>query len=123
VARVAGDRVVVDFDHHSPEFTPRHHGILEDLREKAPLAWTDNYGSFWIATGYTEVQQIATDDRSFSWDRNVLPEANGGILIPPVREAGSIPSLPVESDPPLAFDIRRAVMPYFSRGRPRSASR
>jgi cytochrome P450 len=116
LAQVASDRVEVDFDHHSPEFTARHHEILKDLREKSPLAWTDNYGGFWIATGYAEVQQIATDDKSFSSDRNVLPEANGGILIPPVREPGSTPSLPVESDPPLTSDIRRALMPYFSPG-------
>jgi len=120
VTDLIDDRLVVDFDHHSPEFTARHHEILRDLRTRAPMAWTENYGGFWIATGYAEVQQIATDDRRFSSDRNVLPEANGGILIPPVREPGSIPSLPVESDPPLTSDIRRALMPYFSPGAAKS---
>jgi cytochrome P450 len=116
MSNTISDRVVVDFDHHSADFTARHHEILRELRSQAPVAWTDTYGGFWIVTGYAEVQQIATDDQRFSSDRNILPEANGGILIPPVREPGSTPSLPVESDPPLTSDIRRSLMPYFSPG-------
>jgi cytochrome P450 len=108
------DRPVIEFDHHSKEFAERHDEILGELRQTCPVAWTDNYGGFWLVSDYEDVTRVAQDDANFSSGRDTVPGSNGAILIPPDDLVGSLPALPVESDPPLTNDIRRVLMPYFS---------
>jgi cytochrome P450 len=107
-------RQAIDFDHHTVDFADNHNEILAEMRSKCPVAWTDNYGGFWVVTDYDDVNRIAQDDDHFSSQRSPVEGSQGAILIPPDDLVGSLPALPVESDPPLTNDIRRVLMPYFS---------
>ena len=39
---------IVDFDHHSDDYTATRLGINADLRSRCPVAWNENYGGFWF---------------------------------------------------------------------------
>jgi hypothetical protein len=39
--------IVVDFDHHSDEFSRDELEINADLRRRCPVAWNEKYGGFW----------------------------------------------------------------------------
>ena len=40
------DRPVVAFDHHSPEYREHSDAIYADLRQRCPMAWSDQKFSF-----------------------------------------------------------------------------
>lgn len=90
---------VVHFDHHSPEHARTAANAYRQLREEAPVCWTDTYGGFWVVSRYEDVAQVARDDATFSSlnDTNSDDLAFSGVIIPP---AGAL-NLPIEIDPPL----------------------
>ena len=42
----------VEFDHHSRAFASDPWTPLEEFRETCPVAYSENYGGFWILTSY-----------------------------------------------------------------------
>lgn len=99
------DRPTVQFDHHSREFAENPWPVLRDLRERAPVAYSEAHGGFWVLTRYDDIKQVALDDETFS--------SADGILIPPKKNKGQ-QSIPIETDPPLFHEYRRIMQPLLA---------
>ncbi len=95
---------VVHFDHHSSEFATDPWSVYADLRARAPVAYSDTYGGFWVVTRYEDIRRIALDDETFS--------SADSILIPPKLSGQR--SVPIEVDPPMFHEYRRVLQPWFS---------
>lgn len=110
---MAAQKVVVDFDHHSPEFAADPLRSWRALREDSPVAWTDAHGGYWIVTGYPEVCQVSQDDQTFSSEHDMDGSGDGGLGI-------SIPHhpdffvFPQEVDVPEYNEYRRLMNPLLS---------
>lgn len=95
----------VDFDHHSRAFANDPWTPLEELRETCPVAYTENYGGFWILTSYEDIREVAGDDYRFS--------SAQGLTIPDKKNTGQR-SIPIEMDPPEFLAFRRIMHPMLS---------
>jgi cytochrome P450 len=105
----------VHFDRHAPDYIDHFSDITHDLHGRCPIAWTETYGGHWVASGYSEVFEIARHGTLLSNDFDWRRERRGyqGISIPghPGRESrGGF----LEMDPPEQRDWRRAIDPYLS---------
>ncbi|MCS7483592.1 cytochrome P450 [Umezawaea endophytica] len=101
----APSRPLVDFDHHSADFRERNHEIMDDLRSRCPVAYTESHGGFWVLTDYRSVAAALRDDELFSSCPSV------GIPPSPIPTA----ILPAETDPPLTGELRAITARHFSR--------
>ena len=54
------------FDHQSPVLAASLHETLAEMREREPVAWSDEHGGFWVVTRYEDVLRVAQDWRTFS---------------------------------------------------------
>ena len=54
------------FDHLSPELALDLHATLATMRERCPVARSDQHGGFWIVTRYDDVLRVAQDWQTFS---------------------------------------------------------
>src|SRR5689334_10847158 len=68
---------IVDFDHHSDDYSRNEAEVNADLRRRCPVAWNDNYGGFWFVTGYDAVTQAARDGDTFA--HKYEPDAADGV--------------------------------------------
>lgn len=58
----------------------------EHFRSKCPVAWTNEYGGFWLLTRYDDVKQAAMDSSTFiSSVKAVVPSDPRGIRRPPLN--------------------------------------
>lgn len=58
----------------------------EHLRSKCPVAWTNEYGGFWLLTRYEDVKTAALDSTTFiSSVKAVVPSDPRGIRRPPLN--------------------------------------
>ena len=109
---------VVDFDHHAADFSRNELEISSQLRRRCPVAWNENYGGFWIITGYDAVANAARDGDTFA--HKYEPHAADGINyqgemgVP--RPEGQPPLGIGEVDGPYHLALRRALTPFFSPG-------
>jgi cytochrome P450 len=101
--------VAVDFDHHSPEHALDPAASFERLRAQCPVAHSDRYGGYWIATSYQGVFDITRDPVTFE----TSPEDGmSPISVPPTPRP--IPLVPVEIPAPDFMGYRRVLNPYMS---------
>jgi cytochrome P450 len=109
---------VVDFDHHSDDFSRDELEINADLALRCPVAWNENYGGFWFVTGYDAVAVAARDGDTFA--HKYEPDAPDGVDyqgemgVP--RPEGQPPLGVGEVDGPYHLALRRALTPFFSSG-------
>ena len=98
-----------DFDHTATEWVADPYPIIDDLRERCPVAHTDRYGGGWLPTRHEDVAAIAYDTDRFS-SRSVVMGNNR----PPhdVAPVGIAP--PISSDPPFHHGARRLLLPAFA---------
>lgn len=98
-----------DFDHTADEWVADPYPIIDDLRERCPVAHTDRYGGGWLPTRHEDVAAIAYDTDRFS-SRSVVMGNNR----PPrdLAPAGIAP--PISSDPPFHRGARRLLLPAFA---------
>ncbi|HEX5945615.1 MAG TPA: cytochrome P450 [Acidimicrobiales bacterium] len=92
------------FDHLSPELAATLHETLADLREREPVAWSDEHGGFWVVTGYEDVLRVAQDWRTFS-------SAEGVNVPAPTTPVNAIPEV---MDPPLHREFKRLINAWFT---------
>jgi cytochrome P450 len=97
------------FDHLSPELARELHPTLARARSLCPVAHSDAYGGFWVATRYEDVLRIAQDWKTFSSEL--------GITVPYQPPPTSMKILPVAVDPPLHRAFKRLVNAYFTPAR------
>jgi cytochrome P450 len=98
-----------DFDHHGAEWVADPYPIIDDLRDRCPVAHTDRYGGAWLPTRHEHVSAIAYDTERFS-SRSVVM----GNTRPPREVAPIGISPPISSDPPFHHGARRLLLPAFA---------
>ena len=110
------DRGAVPYDHHSPEHARRAPDIHAELRARCPVAWTESYGGFWLASAFEPCVRAAKDLERFRSDHDVDGTREGyrGITIPSLPNQRFIPS---EADPPEFLEYRHLLQPWFSPGK------
>ena len=111
----ASDRVVVDFDQHSPEYRAGYPEISHGLRSQCPAVWSDKYGGYWIITGRDLLGELAKHPELLSNDHDPLGERNGygGVAIPR-PQGGQNRGGFLEMDPPLQLEYRHVLNPFLS---------
>ena len=97
------DRPSVDFDQNAPVFAADPWSKYEELRAKAPVAYTEAHGGFWVLSRYEDVVRVAQDDTTFS-----------SVPTTVIPDSGVYNLIPLQSDPPDVQRYRMALMPYFS---------
>jgi cytochrome P450 len=96
----------VDFDHHSPEIAPDPYPAYAQLRERCPVAWSEQHGGFWVLTDYASVYAASQDDDTFrSAPTIALPEQPYGIR-----------NIPIDTDNPETEQLRRILLAAYSPG-------
>ena len=114
--RCEGARVACEFDHHSPEFAENYRAMLDELREAAPVVWSEAYGGFWIATRHDVVRRLAKDATALTVDPGA--DRTGGLRIPTPPGLKNRPLLaPGEIDGVEHDQYRAALNPHFSKQR------
>lgn len=114
---------VAYFDHNSPDYARDRFRWYEAIRaQHGPVAWSPNYGGFWIVLGREELVEAAKDWETFSSrgpiDSDGEPAADGcpvranGLFLPPRPNQVSL----LEEDPPAWNLSRRALNPLFLPG-------
>jgi len=106
---MSDQRPTVDFDHHDPQFPAND--TYRQLRQTCPVAWSEEYGGFWILSRYEDIANVARKDAQFSSARD--DEGRGGIVIPAWTTDTSIP---IEMDPPEQMIYRKMLNQLFSPG-------
>jgi cytochrome P450 len=99
-----------DFSHHEPEYYQDPYPILDDLRQRCPIAHTGRYGGGWLPTKYEDVAAIAYDTDHFSSRAIIMSNFR-----PPVDLAPIGGSPPISSDPPFHHDARKLLLPAFTK--------
>ncbi|MFG1943891.1 cytochrome P450 [Nonomuraea sp. NPDC048826] len=99
-----------DFSHLEPEWAADPYPILDDLRQRCPIAHTDRFGGGWLPTRYEDVAAIAYDTERFSSRSIVISNFRPPRELAPV---GSTP--PISSDPPFHHDARKLLLPAFTK--------
>ena len=97
---------VVHFDHNSREHAADPVGAYRELRETAPVAWTEAHGGYWVLSDYSSVFDAARDDAVFSSTRSSYGGEGLEILIPktPMHQ-----HIPIEIDPPEFRKYRKLI--------------
>ena len=97
-----------DFDHTDPAYAAAAPEIWADLRQRCPVAHTEEFGGAWLPTRHADVSAIAHDTEHFS---------SRSIIVSPFRPDASAPigyAPPITSDPPFHEIARRLLLPAFS---------
>lgn len=103
------DDFATDFDHTDPQWAADPFPIMEDLRERCPIAHSDRYGGAWLPTRHEDVAAIAYDTDRFS-SRSIIVSN----FRPPREIAPAGGSPPISSDPPFHHGARRLLLPAFA---------
>ena len=61
---------------------PTRSASYRALREKAPVAWSEAHGGYWVLSGYKAVFEAARDDEIFSSERNSYGGEGLSVVIP-----------------------------------------
>src|SRR3954454_21991560 len=99
------ERVVVEFDQHSPEYRETYPAKAHELREQCPVAWSTKHEGFWVVTGHEVLGALSKRPDLLSSDHDPDAVRNGyqGISIPPAgRTRGGF----IEMDPPEQSEYR-----------------
>jgi len=108
------EKVIIDFDHHSPEYRERGMEIAAEARAKCPVAWTENHGGYWVVTGLDEASAFQKRPDVFSAFREVgNPDSiYRGISIPSnnAEYGGGF----LEMDPPDQLTYRRIINQFLA---------
>ncbi len=96
------------FNHHHPAFGQDPYPVYEKMQSRCPITWSDNYGGFWIVTGYEEARYV--------WQHADLFATQPSVSVPHGL-GNSRPMLPLEVDPPLHTKHRMLLAPVFAPNR------
>jgi len=104
---------VIEFDHHSAEFAANADARLKELRERCPVAWSENYGGFWVVSDYMGNHEVLKHPEIFTAERWPEDDGHGASLIPKSVRVTE-PVLPMELDPPGHTPVRQLLNPLLS---------
>ena len=100
-----------DFDHTDEAWVADPYPIMDDLRERCPIAHSDRYGGLWAPMTHEAVSAIANDTEHFTSRTVVIHNGRPGDEAPPAP-IGVAP--PISSDPPFHEIARRLLLPAFA---------
>jgi cytochrome P450 len=86
-------RTTCPFDHHSAEYAKAYRDVHRDIREAAPVVWSESHGGFWVATDFDSMRSVLTDSENFTIEF-VDDNTDGGPLLPATPEMGALGSAP-----------------------------
>ncbi|GAA1851340.1 cytochrome P450 [Pseudonocardia ailaonensis] len=112
-AHPADARAVVDFDHHSPAFNADPHRAWQELREKCPVAWSENHGGFWVVSDYEGNHEVLKNTDVFTTERSPDDPHYMAVAIPGQPNRETI-LYPIELDPPNHGPVRRLLNEQLS---------
>jgi cytochrome P450 len=92
------------FDYLSADFARELHPTLARMRDRCPVAHSDQYEGYWIATKYEDVLRVAQDWETFSSEL--------GVSIPATNM--TVHAIPEHVDPPLHRVYKRLINAYFT---------
>jgi cytochrome P450 len=96
-------RLLARFDPFDPELDEQFFQVVDDLRERCPMAHSDAQGGFWAISRFGDVLSGLTDEEGLS----PIPT----VSIPP--NPGAVPIIPLQSQPAEHRAFRRLLDPYF----------
>jgi cytochrome P450 len=99
-----------DFSHLDPEWISDPYPIMDDLRQKCPIAHTERFGGAWMPVRYEDVAAVAYDTGRFSSRSVTVSEIRTPRNLAPV---GDTP--PISSDPPYHHPSRKLLLPAFTK--------
>ena len=107
-----GGPLVVDFDHHSNDYLDHRLEAWTKLRQ-TPVAFSEQYGGFWVVSGYEEVAQVSRDEATFASEYGERDgvKLNGITGVP--RARGIPPAGIAEADPTVHQALRRVLNPFL----------
>jgi hypothetical protein len=104
-----------DYDIFDPQYVREPYPVWDELRDKCPVAHTDNWGGSWMPTKYADLFAIAQDIEHFS-SREILvaPVAPPGGFDPEATPFYGVGAPPISADPPVHTWTRKMLLPHFS---------
>lgn len=100
-----GDEWCIEhFDYLSPDFSRELHPTLARMRALCPVAHSDQYNGYWIATKYEDVLRVAQDWHTFSSEL--------GVSVPATQM--TVQAIPEHVDPPLHRVYKRLINAHFT---------
>ncbi len=102
--RLPDDWCLHQFDHLSPDLAATLPETMTRMRELCPVAHSEQYGGFWVASGYEEVLSVAQNWAVFSSAHGLSVTGTKGV----------VRNLPVEVDPPEQRSYKSLITPYFT---------
>jgi cytochrome P450 len=99
-----------EFNHYTEAYAANAFAVWDELRERCPVAHSEDFRSMWVPTRHEDIVAIAQDTETFSSRSPLVAQygsmADFGIVVPPIS-----------SDPPYHTEIRRMLLPFFAPGR------
>jgi hypothetical protein len=102
------EQLVTHFDHHDPRLGSCFNAVYAQMRERCPVAHSDEHGGFWTLSSYETVHYAMQHYELFA----TAPSVNI-----PAGLGQRRPLLPMEVDPPVQSRYRALLLPVFSPGR------
>ena len=93
----------IEFDHGLPHQRDELFSWGKRL-QREPAVYNKAYGGFWVVSRHAEISSILNDQENFINAK--------GVTLPPLSQP--VPSIPLESDPPLHRQYRAVMLPYLS---------
>ena len=90
------------FDHTSKAHSENAVARYRAMRERCPVAHSDQHGGFWVVSQYDTIITILRRPEIFS--------SADGVVIPPLPIP--VRGIPTESDAPAHNDYRAVFMPF-----------
>lgn len=92
-----------EYDHYNPAFALDPHAQYAAMREKCPVAFSANYGGYYVLTKYEDIHEVMqSPDRFSSWPADTPPTPGHNRAL-----------IPLEVDDPEHKRYRRLVDPLF----------
>jgi cytochrome P450 len=101
---ITEDWYTFHFDHLSPALAAELHPTLAAMRRGCPVAHSDQYGGFWVATRYEDVLRVAQDWRTWT--------STQGVSVPGTKMV--VPAIPEHLDPPLHRTFKRLINAHLT---------
>ncbi len=101
----ADDPEISHFHYGCPEYQEDANPVFDRMREKCPVAHSEQYGGFWMLSKYDDVLHAYQETDLFSSYPNPIPPNGIG---------SDRPVIPVETDGPDHAKYRKILQPLFT---------
>lgn len=101
------------YDHYADGVMADPFPIWEELREHAPVTYSDQNGGFWVSSAHEHISHVLKNHGTFSSRRALIP----GDMMDTVNADGTVvvnTLPPITLDPPEHTRIRRLLQPAFA---------